>query len=199
MMANIDTKFYELEDYLEIYKWDGMKLALIQEIGSPYTIAKNTHLGRKDFLDVEKFMEYILAIDQEIKNLNLEGKTKQALLKVRVNQGEFRKRILSRYSHCCLCDVHNPNFLIASHIKPWSESEPVEKLDIDNGLLLCPNHDALFDNGYISFGDDGKILISSSLSSNDLIALNINSNMRIQITEGNRKYLSYHRKIKFKK
>ena len=50
--------------------------------------------------------------------------------------------------------------LVASHIKPWSISDANEKLDIHNGLLMCPNHDKLFDRGYISFDDTGRILIS---------------------------------------
>lgn len=51
------------------------------------------------------------------------------------------------------CGVSDEHFLIDSHIKPWSQSNNQEWLDVNNGLLLCPNHDALFDKGiiYISF------------------------------------------------
>ena len=65
--------------------------------------------------------------------------------------------------------VSDPKFLIASHIKPWACSESGEKLDIDNGLLLCPNHDALFDSGYISFDENGVIMISEHLKRDDAI------------------------------
>ena len=54
-------------------------------------------------------------------------------------------------------------------------------MDIDNGLLLCPNHDKAFDRGYISFDDNG-------------VVLNLRQNMSIKLTDGNRKYLKYHRK-----
>ena len=57
--------------------------------------------------------------------------------------------------------------LVASHIKPWSISDANEKLDIHNGLLMCPNHDKLFDRGYISFDDTGRILISEKLDDNN--------------------------------
>lgn len=66
--------------------------------------------------------------------------------------------MLKRYNRCCLCEMENPEFLIASHIKPWAESERKEKLDVNNGFLMCPNHDRIFDKGYITFDDDGKII-----------------------------------------
>lgn len=82
--------------------------------------------------------------------------------------------------------------MIASHIKPWRACEAVEKLDPDNGLLLCPNHDRLFDLGYISFDDDGKIIISDKISEVDRTYLNIREGMRIKAFSNN-KYIKYHR------
>lgn len=89
--------------------------------------------------------------------------------------------------------------LIASHIKPWIDSLPEEKLDIDNGFLMCPNHDRLFDRGIISFDDDGKLLISSELTKKNRDCLNVSAEMNIDLTEGNKKYLAYHRQNIFKK
>ena len=54
--------------------------------------------------------------------------------------------------------LSNKDFLIASHIKPWSKCKSNQKLDVNNGLLLCPNHDRLFDEGWISFDEIGKII-----------------------------------------
>lgn len=136
----------------------------------------------------------ISTISEEIDKLNLQGKSKEAVVRVRVNQGVFRNKLLQRYSKCCLCGVSNPNLLIASHIKSWSESEPNEKLDIDNGLLMCPNHDRLFDQGWLTFDENGYVIIADGLSEGDRIALNINDNMKITLTEKNKKYLLYHRK-----
>lgn len=140
----------------------------------------------------------INSIIEEINGLNLQGKSKEAVVKVRVNQGIFRDKLLQRFSSCCLCDVSNQSLLIASHIKPWNASEPDEKLDINNGFLMCPNHDRLFDQGWITFADDGKIVISDKLSENDRIAFNVKDNMKVLLTEKNRKYLQYHRKVVFK-
>ena len=137
--------------------------------------------------------EIVDEIEEEIDNADLDGKTKEALVKIRINQGIFRKRLLKRYDHCCLCKVSNEELLTASHIKPWAVCEASEKLDVDNGLLLCPGHDAVFDRGFISFDDDGKIIISENLSQVDRVFINVRPDMKIALTEGNKRYLQYHR------
>lgn len=134
---------------------------------------------------------------QEIENIGLKGKEKEAIVKIRVNQSTFRNELLKKYSHCVLCKVHNAELLIASHIKPWSESDEFEKLDVNNGFIMCPNHDGLFDKGYISFDSNGKIIISDKLDDIDCIFLNINKDMSIDISLRNQVYLEYHRKNKF--
>lgn len=86
------------------------------------------------------------------------------------------------------------NFLIAIHIKPWIQSDNKECLDINNELLLCPNHDALFDKGYISFDEDERILISESLEETTKFFMNINKSIKTALNEGEKKYIKWHRK-----
>lgn len=124
---------------------------------------------------------------------SLKGEEREAVVKLRVNQGVFRNLLLEKYKHCCLCQVSNRGLLSASHIKPWSASTSEEKLDRNNGFLMCPNHDRLFDKGFISFKDDGSIMISEHLSETDRIFTNVRPNMSIELTEGNKRYLRYHR------
>ena len=143
--------------------------------------------------------EIISKIETNVKNLKLEGMEKEIYIKTRINQGIFRDRLLNKYHSCCLCNVSNPKLLIASHIKPWVKSEAKEKLDSDNGLLLCPNHDALFDSGYISFDENGRIMISEKLNEIDAIFMNVNKNMKIILSSKNKEYLEYHRNNIFKK
>jgi predicted restriction endonuclease len=84
-----------------------------------------------------------------------------------------------------------------SHIVPWSESNEQERLDEENGILLSPNADALFDRHLISFTDSGELLISSVMDRIELVKLGINSNAVIPVSEGMKKYLKRHReKIK---
>ena len=54
-------------------------------------------------------------------------------------------------------------FLVASHIKPWKDANNKERLDSFNGLLLMPNLDKVFDLGFITFKENGKIVISDYL------------------------------------
>ena len=113
--------------------------------------------------------------------------------KQRVKQDVFRTKLLERNKKCALCGVSMESCLIASHIKPWRNSTPEEKLDANNGLLLCPNHDKLFDIGLISFDEEGKIMISAELDERTKICMNVDPSMRIEVTSLNAFYLAYHR------
>ena len=151
-------------------------------------------------IDLKISDEVIAAdIDKEAEKLTCEGKEKLAYVKARVNQGIFRDKLLKRYNECCMCKVSNPQLLVASHIKPWVACEPKEKLDVDNGFLLCPNHDALFDKGYVTFDDYGYVIVSEMLSSMDKQCMNLEDANLLCLTDGNRKYLKYHRENIFKK
>jgi predicted restriction endonuclease len=66
-------------------------------------------------------------------------------------------------------------------------------------LLLCPNHDALFDKGYISFNEDGAILISDSLDEPSKVFLNINETIIISMNENQQQYMKWHRENLFKR
>ncbi|MCF7926841.1 MAG: HNH endonuclease [Candidatus Izimaplasma sp.] len=127
---------------------------------------------------------------------NVPNKYKETLLKARIGQSKYRNLILDKFNNkCVLCGVGGSEFLIASHIKAWKDCENGEHLDEHNGLLLCPNHDKLFDNHYISFDENGKILISEDLSRKNRTFLNLNENMKIKISDDSQKYFSYHRKL----
>ena len=139
------------------------------------------------------YNERIEAIEKGTQDLV--GDTKEAVVKVRINQDKFRKGLLEKYKcKCCLCGVNEDSLLIASHIKPWVDSDEHEKLDLNNGLLLCPNHDRLFDKGYISFDDDGSVIISDRLSEVSKLYMNINEKMSIMVNDDNIQYIQYHKK-----
>ena len=127
---------------------------------------------------------------------NLVGKEKYALTKIRINQGAIRKNALKKYnSHCAICNMNAEELLIASHIKAWTDSTESEKGDVDNILLLCPNHDALFDKHYISFDAFGQIIISPQITSENQKLLNINTDMHIELSDKMKDYMDYHRKL----
>jgi predicted RNA-binding protein with PUA-like domain len=124
---------------------------------------------------------------------------KEQIVKSRIGQSLFKRKLLSMEKKCKLCGVSDERFLVASHIKPWSESDNQERLDVNNGLLLCPNHDALFDKGYISFDKDVRILISASLDEATKVFLNINETLKVALNVGQQEYMKWHRENIFNK
>ena len=91
-----------------------------------------------------------------------------------------------------------PELLVASHIKPWAKCDnDSERIDVFNGLLLAIHLDRLFDQGFISFAADGRIIISERLDINTQKALNIHDKMRISVFSGMNAYLRHHREYIF--
>ncbi|WP_269897795.1 HNH endonuclease [Lysinibacillus sp. JK80] len=129
---------------------------------------------------------------QQVENLPISRTEKERLIKSRIGQGKFKKLLVKRECKCALCGVTDSRVLIASHIKPWSVSTNAERLDVNNGLLLCPNHDALFDKHLISFDLDGKIVISQSLDEIDRVFLNVNDGLRVNLNEEQWSYMEEH-------
>ncbi len=93
-----------------------------------------------------------------------EGRERERVVRDRVNQGFFRKAILSSYSKkCCITELQVPDLLIASHIIPWSANEQ-ERLNPRNGLCLNSLHDKAFDRGLITVSsDDYRVMLSSEI------------------------------------
>lgn len=100
--------------------------------------------------------------------------------------------LINRECKCALCGVTDQRVLIGSHIKPWSSSTNEERLDVNNGLLLCPNHDALFDKHLISFDIQGKIVISKTLDETARVFLNVHDGLRLKLNDKQLDYMKEH-------
>lgn len=119
----------------------------------------------------------------------------EKIVKARVSQGSFRRLLLLERHHCNLCDISTTSVLRASHIKEWSESSREDRIDANNGLLLCANHDALFDRHLISFEPTtGHICISSSIDVNQRKALNILESTILSMNNRMKSYMQMHYK-----
>jgi len=123
-----------------------------------------------------------------------EGYDVSSIVGRRVGQSLFRRKLLEKYDSCCVCGMSNQELLNSSHIKPWAVASGAERVDVDNGFIMCPNHDKLFDRGFISFNDDGSILISKKISDEDAKKVGIDIKYKMKnLSKGNKKYLEYHR------
>jgi putative restriction endonuclease len=120
---------------------------------------------------IDMFEESEAEVERAVRNrTDLDEKEKLRLVKSRRGQGIYRQN-LEGFEKCCLITgVSNLRHLRASHIKLWRASTNFEKLDGNNGLLLSPHIDHLFDQGFISFTDAGRVLICPSA---DFETLNI--------------------------
>lgn len=147
----------------------------------------NDYYVDKEFLGNDE--EIIIEDIRDSKDLSTTEK--QTIILSRLGQGRYRSALIKLWKSCSISNYNNPDLLIASHIKPWKDSTNKERIDKYNGLLLLPTYDKLFDLGYISFGDSGKIMLSKKLKDYDKIGLS--ESMKIEIKEENKKYLEYHR------
>ena len=137
-------------------------------------------------------------IDHDKDLQGLEETEKEAIVKSRIGQGKFRKLLIEKWGACSVTNLSNLSLLKASHIKPWRACDNVERLDPNNGLLLHPSLDHLFDIGLITFDERGNIVISSLLSKVDLETLNVSSDMSLtHLSQQTKGYLKYHKTYVF--
>lgn len=142
--------------------------------------------------------EEAAAID-EIQHSTLPVTEKEQLVKSRRGQGLFRSR-LEQIEHACrVTGVSNKALLIASHIKPWSESDNAERLDGNNGLLLSPHIDKLFDRGWITFTNSGDLLCAEPSIEQALLQWGVELPLNVGIFNPKQaEFLEYHREEIYK-
>lgn len=176
----------------------------VDNSGEPSIITENEASD-----DNSKVGENITAIQSELESAALElnsqfegfkgvaGKDVDAIAKRRVGQGLFRRLLMAKHgSRCCLTGLENTELLIASHIVPWSKSNPYQKTDSENGLLLSVNWDAIFDKGLIAFDEQGNLICSTMFDNESARLLGIPLNAKLPtelLTDQRRENLAWHR------
>ena len=92
-----------------------------------------------------------------------EGRTRETVIRARVNQGFFRAAVLAAYDQrCCITGLSFPQLLNASHIVPWSV-DVKNRTNPQNGLCLNALHDRAFDCGLFTVTPDLKVKLSPRL------------------------------------
>jgi putative restriction endonuclease len=125
---------------------------------------------------------------------------KTALILARRGQGIFKQRVRRVETWCRVTRVDRIEHLRASHCKPWRDSTDAERLDGENGLLLTPSIDHLFDRGFISFGGEGTLLVSPVADRPSLERMGVPIGERVNVgsfSSGQRKFLEFHRERVF--
>ena len=119
---------------------------------------------------------------------------REAIIRARRGQGLFKERVMQMEEYCRVTKVTNPVHLVASHCKPWRDSNNHERLNGENGLLLTPSIDHLFDRGFIGFEGDGTLIISPVAHRPSLDRMGVHGEVNVgAFTPGQQKFLGYHR------
>jgi len=132
--------------------------------------------GLKSFLSDDDLDNPIIQREiHKIQSQDIAQTEKAMLIKARIGQGIFRDSLIKKYGACIVTGISDRQLLLASHIKPWRSANNQERLSVENGLLLSPLYDRLFDSGLISFNKQMKIIISGSLPKADVAKMRIDT------------------------
>ncbi|WP_312555435.1 HNH endonuclease [Empedobacter brevis] len=158
--------------------------------------AKNI-LSKLTLFKIEEDEELLKDINYIEQTNSINEETKTAMIKIRIGQSKYRNALIEYWQGCSITNCQTFEILVSSHIKSYRDCEKFdEKFDIYNGLLLTPNYDKLFDRFLISFDKEGKILISKTITDEDLLTLGINKTASIRndkLIENHHCYLDQHR------
>jgi hypothetical protein len=165
---------------------------LIGLIGQGDIAARDVKPVSADDLD-----EWERKLEQQLVNDTTVPETERlAIIRARQGQGLFKERVGKIETRCRLTGVENPVHLIASHCKPWRDATNEERINGENGLLLTPSIDHLFDRGFIGFEDNGQLIISPVAHRLSLQQMGINTIKVVNVggfTSGQKKFLDFHR------
>ena len=136
-------------------------------------------------------------LEQQIANdFGMRETERLAIIRARNGQGLFKDRVSRIETRCRITGVENAAHLVASHCKPWRDSSNEERLNGENGLLLTPSIDHLFDRGFISFEDSGRLIISPVAHRPSLQRMGIDTQSGVNVggfTSGQKQFLDFHR------
>jgi putative restriction endonuclease len=136
-------------------------------------------------------------IEEEVEtDTSIPPTERETIIRARRGQGLFKDRVMQIENRCRITKVDNPTHLVASHCKPWRDSSNAERLNGENGLLLTPSIDHLFDRGFIGFEDNGTLIISPVAHRSSLERMGIETSALVNVggfTAGQREFLGFHR------
>lgn len=131
-----------------------------------------------------------------VANQALGSTERESIIRARRGQGLFKDRVMQIEKGCRITGVTNSVHLVASHCKPWRDATNDERLNGENGLLLTPSIDHLFDRGFIGFENNGTLIISPVAHRPSLKRMGIDTESVVNVggfTQGQRHFLEFHR------
>lgn len=167
---NIEHDYYIIpySFMASLFRQDSMELNRHRWFGDIKEHVMNIRVS-KDKVDIYRFYGLPYTVNEakkvevsipEIADYAIENAKRE--IAVRLGQSKFRRAILKNFKgRCCISGIDEAGLLVASHIIPWADDK-ARRLDPTNGLCLFTLYDQLFDKGYFSITDEGRIQITKS-------------------------------------
>lgn len=112
---------------------------------------------------------------------------------VRSGQSKYKRNLVQVFNECPFTHIKDERLLVASHIQPYASCNGQQKYDVENGLLLSPLYDKLFDRGFITFDQQGILRKTIWLSSNEWQKIPLNYAIQdLHLTPQRIAYLRFH-------
>lgn len=167
---------------------------LLFQLSREDVVLLQDELAPSSDLELEESIQY------EILAKGIQGDLEKVqITKARRGQGIFRTNVRLVEKACRLTGVNNIKHLRASHIKPWKDASDAEKIDGNNGLLLSPHVDHLFDRGFITFKDSGDLVVSKELNSSVLNQWSLDKIENVGAFNNRQSdFMEFHRDMVFK-
>jgi predicted restriction endonuclease len=209
--AGGDLRFYITSTRGDVF-YKEFRLIALPEI-TYISILKLKNFENKEFFYFRPYLNYffdsrhhssIIAEKEKAiaEDANIQEDKKKNIIYARKGQGKYRTNLIDEMGECLITRVNDERMLIASHIKPWAVCESdEERIDQYNGILLTPTYDRLFDQGFITFSNNGKISVSPYLSPLNTKRLGLipDKQYSLPVHKKRSDYLEYHRQNIFKR
>ncbi|MGE8057043.1 HNH endonuclease [Bacillus mycoides] len=153
-----------------------------------------------ELLSISNEIEFI----QNIQSRNYFVDDSVGTSKRRIGQSTFSNEVKKNYGYeCAITGIKTKDFLIGSHIIPWSKNKST-RLDPQNGICLSVLLDKAFDKGYITITSDLKVKVSRFIEFDNtlkevLIQFNGKKIKRPSFYPPKEEYLKWHYEHVFKK
>jgi len=198
--ANIDLDYNAFAHFNDNHEMERGTMRLAIRDGQPFEMHWKSPEGSFARVRAELIFEPGKSLTEfdidQIKNNGSSPTETLQLINARRGQGNFRANLQIRWSgQCALTGITHDAILRASHIKPWATCKPRERIDSSNGFLLAAHVDALFDKYLITFGKEGQLIWSSSVSDADQEALALPKKLRLELSSEEKRYLTYHNQV----
>jgi predicted restriction endonuclease len=165
---------------------------MLDAIEQPPMVARDSSL--EDNPVQERWERRIVS---EIRHLDTIAETeREQIIDARVGQGRFRSLVYAHERRCRVTRVDRPEHLIASHIRPWRHADNQQRLDPENGLMLTPNVDHLFDRGFITFSTTGRLIYSPAVDRESVLRMGFDPDVELDVgtfSNQQKQHLEFHR------